>query len=55
MKRKGPRDIPDFSKKMPQKLAKGVRPADGASAPKPPKAPIVKPTTTMPKGGRRGG
>ncbi|MEO7963631.1 MAG: hypothetical protein ABIT38_06940 [Gemmatimonadaceae bacterium] len=55
MKKKGPRDIPDFSRKLPQKGSTGVRmPADGA-APKPPRVSVVKPSSTMPKGGRRGG
>ena len=52
--KKGPRGIPDISRKPNQVLNKGVRPETESGQPKP-QTPIVKPTATTKKGGRRGG
>ncbi len=51
MKRKGQRDIPDFSRKAPS-TPKG--PATKMNKPAPPSAPVTKPKATSAKGGQRG-
>jgi hypothetical protein len=53
MKKKGARDIPDFSQK--RKGLPAARPTDSkVRPPAPPRDPIVKPQATSSKSGRRG-
>lgn len=53
MKRKGARDIPDFSSK--RKELHGTNPAPRQSAPSPvPRERVIKPQSTSAKSGRRG-
>ena len=54
MKKKGPRDIPDFSRKPQAPPGKVAQPVNEGATPKP-HDPIVKTTSQPPKGGRRGG
>lgn len=53
MKKKGPRDIPDFSRKPRTPIGKVTDAGKGAATPKP-REPMVKPPTSAPKGGQRG-
>ena len=53
MKKKGPRSVPDFSRKPPTRP--GLVAADpGTSLHQRPREPLAKPKATSPKGGRRG-
>jgi hypothetical protein len=54
MKRKGHREIPDFSSKRPGvRPVKGAKPSGDAPPPRPPSR-TVKPQSTSAKSGRRG-
>lgn len=56
MKRKSPRDIPDFSRKRPAQKSTGpaAEPTDAKPARPPAPRPTVKPQATNAKSGRRG-
>ena len=53
MKKKGPRSIPDFSRKPAQRTP-GAAPDPGASTQQRPRDVVVKPKATSSKSGRRG-
>jgi hypothetical protein len=53
MKKKGARDIPDFSRKPRVQMGKPVEATKNVAPPKP-RDPAVKPVSMPPKGGQRG-
>jgi hypothetical protein len=54
MKKKGPRSIPDFSRKQKGRPGTTTAPDPGAVAPQKPREINVKPKATSSKSGRRG-
>jgi hypothetical protein len=54
MKKKGARDIPDFSHKRPSKTPRTPETTDSGARTAQPKSPVTKPWSTSSKGGRRG-